>query len=254
MSAMELINSLLPAGVSIVGAAGLAVLSFAGSALTAGLGIGGGVLVMAGMLMFLPPTVVLPVHGVVQLGSNGGRAALMWRSVNAAIFAWFLLGTLVGTALGSQVLVAVPQRVLLILLALFILYTVWAPKLRKRMLPVHWYVVVGGFTSFANLFLGATGPLVAAFWSPERMGRHALVATHAICMTVQHALKVLVFGLLGFALAPWLPLLVVMLVAGFVGTMVGKKVLDSLPAERFAIGFRLVLTALSMRLIWQSFK
>lgn len=249
---MSSLVHLLPDGVTVFGAFALLGLSFAGSMLTAGLGIGGGVMVMAGMLIFLPPTVVLPTHGVVQLGSNAGRAALMLRQANWRIAGWFAGGALLGALVGSQALVALPERVLLVVLAVFVLYTTWAPKLKKRMLPERGYFGVGALTTLATLFLGATGPLVAAFWSPEKMGRHALVATHAVCMTMQHVLKVAAFGFVGFVLWPWLPVLGAMVVVGFLGTLAGKKVLDRLPPERFALGFRIVLTLLSVRLLWQA--
>ena len=53
------------------------VLSFFTSAMTAAAGIGGGVVLLAIMATVYPPAVLIPVHGMVQLGSNGGRALLM---------------------------------------------------------------------------------------------------------------------------------------------------------------------------------
>ena len=50
------------------------------------------------------------------------------------------------------------------------------------------------------MFVGATGLLVAAFISPEKLGRMATVSTQATCTMVQHGLKVIVFGALGFVL------------------------------------------------------
>ena len=48
--------------------------SFFTSLVTAVMGVGGGVMLMIFMLMFYPPLTVIPVHGVVQLGSNASRA------------------------------------------------------------------------------------------------------------------------------------------------------------------------------------
>jgi len=68
---------LIPPELSMLSATGLVALSFFTSMLTATIGIGGGLLILTVMVSFLPPFVVLPVHGVIQLGSNGGRMALM---------------------------------------------------------------------------------------------------------------------------------------------------------------------------------
>ena len=47
------------------------------SFITAAFGIGGGVVLLAFLALVLPPVALIPVHGVVQLGSNGGRVAIM---------------------------------------------------------------------------------------------------------------------------------------------------------------------------------
>ncbi len=67
-------------------------------------------------------------------------------------------------------------------------------------------------------------------------------------MVVQHAAKVVAFGVLGFAFAEWIPMLVAMLVAGQVGTQVGARILRSLPERGFEIAFRLILSGLALNL------
>ena len=54
--------ALLPSDLAVVSAGGLVALSFFTSALTAAVGIGGGVVLLAVMASFLPPLVVLPVR------------------------------------------------------------------------------------------------------------------------------------------------------------------------------------------------
>jgi uncharacterized membrane protein YfcA len=100
------------------------------------------------------------------------------------------------------------------------------------------------------MFVGATGPFVASFITPERLERHAVVATHAACMTLQHSLKVIAFGFLGFAFLPWVPLLAAMIAAGFIGTMLGRRLLDRLPHATFKRIFKGVLTVLALRLLY----
>lgn len=102
------------------------------------------------------------------------------------------------------------------------------------------------------MFIGASGPFVAAFLDPDRLGRHGVVATHAACMTVQHGLKAGAFAALGFSFLPWLPLLLAMIPAGFLGTLVGRRILDLVPDSRFAWAFRLLLSLLALRLLWQA--
>ena len=68
---------LLPPELPAIAALSLVAISFLTSALTAAIGIGGGVAMLAALASLTPPATALPVHGVVQIGSNFGRAALM---------------------------------------------------------------------------------------------------------------------------------------------------------------------------------
>jgi hypothetical protein len=52
------------------------VVSFAGSFITAAFGIGGGIAFLADCAVLLPPAAIIPIHGVVQLGSNSVRALM----------------------------------------------------------------------------------------------------------------------------------------------------------------------------------
>ena len=242
--------ALLPPEVPALAALGLVALSLFTSALTAAAGIGGGLVLLGVMAAFLPPVTVIPIHGVVQLGSNAGRAVLLREHIDRRILIPFALGSIVGIAIGARLFVALPTPVLQIILGLFVLASVWLPKLRASSIPDRGFAVVGAVGSFCTMFVGATGPFVASFITPDRLERHAVVATHASCMTLQHSLKVFAFGLLGFAFLPWLPLLAAMIGAGLVGTMLGRRLLDRLPHRLFSRIFKAVLTLLALRLLY----
>lgn len=241
---------MLPPDVSALVAGGLVALSLFTSALSAGAGIGGGLVLLSAMASFLPPAVLIPTHGVVQLGSNAGRAALMRHHINRRILVPFVLGSVLGIVLGAKLFVALPAPVLKAVLGLFILAVVWLPKLKASHIPNRAFTLVGVVGSFCTMFVGATGPFVASFISPNRLDRHGVVATHAACMMVQHTLKVVAFGFLGFAFLPWLPLLAAMIGAGFLGTLLGRRLLDRLPHHIFAVAFKVILTVLALRLLY----
>ena len=52
--------------------------------------------------------------------------------------------------------------------------------------------------------------------------RMMTVATHAAFMSWQHGVKILAFGFLGFAFAPYAPLMILMVLFGVVGTWSGR--------------------------------
>ena len=204
---------------------------------------------LAVMLAVLPPAITLPLHGVVQAGSNLGRAVTLHPHIRRSVIGWFSAGTLVGLVIGSRLFVSLSVELLSIILGVLILWTVWMPKPVNRPIADRRFFVVGALASFCTLFVGATGPMVAAFWNVAQMGKLGVVATHAASMVIQHSGKALTFGALGFDYGPWLALIVAMLVAGQLGTMLGARLLDRMPERAFAIGFKTVLTLLALRLL-----
>ena len=109
----------------------------------------------------------------------------------------------------------------------------------------------GARTGLGAMIDGATGPMVAGLISSQGLTKQPLIATHALCMVLQHGLKILAFGLMGFAYHDWLPMLAAMIASGVLGTWLGTRLLDNLPEKLFRTTFRLTMLILSAQLIWQ---
>lgn len=252
MEVAVFLNHLLPESLSLSVALFLLASSTITSMITASLGAGGGVLLLVLMASWMPPAAIIPVHGMVQLGSNVGRATLTWRHVDWRVIAVFLPGVVAGAALGAWLLVNLPAHVWQLTIALFVLYLCWGPALPKGAFGAPGVFLASVLTSFISLFVGATGPLVAAFIKQIHTDRFKTVATFATAMTLQHAPKALVFGAAGFMFFDWLPFILAMIAFGFAGTWIGLHVLRSLSNHKFTLIFNIVLTALAVRLLWQA--
>lgn len=245
----------VPAEITSTFAAILVTSSFLTSALTAAMGLGGGVAMLAILSLGLPVTSVLPVHGVVQLGSNSGRVIIQRRHLVRPVLLWFALGSLAGIALGASVVVNIPDALAKWALALFILWSIYRKK-SSAQAGRHgkaYFALGGAVSSFCTMLVGATGPLVAALLARTGLVKQPLVATHAACMVIQHGMKILAFGTLGFAYAEWAPLIAAMIASGVAGTWVGTRTLDKMPESTFRLGFKVVMTAISLHMIWQTF-
>lgn len=247
---IDTLIALMPADPGPVPAALLVLAATAGAFLTTAAGIGGGVFLLAVMTAFLPVGVLIPLHGAVQAAANGWRMLLFLRSVRWPVIGAFTLGCVAGAGAGSQLLVQVPTAWLELVLAIFVLCAVWGPRPR---LPGggHGFTAAGGVVTGAlTLFLGATGPLVSAVMAGRKFDRFVYMATFSTCMVVQHALKLLVFGLLGFALGDYLPLLAAMMAGTLIGTICGRHVLGRLDEHLFRRLLAILLTLLALRLAW----
>jgi uncharacterized membrane protein YfcA len=247
---LEPLSALLPQGLGLAPAALLVVASFFTSALTAAFGVGGGVAMLALMGLFVPVAALIPVHGAVQLGSNTGRAWHQRAHVRRDILGPFVAGSLVGAVAGAMIVVQLPDALLKLVLGGFIVAVTWTRIPGFDRLGRMGLAAGSAVTALLTMFVGATGPLLSAFFAqiiPD--DRKALVATHAAGMTVQHLLKVIVFGLAGFAFAQWLPLAAAMIASGYLGTVYGSRWLERLPEETFRRWFRIGITLLALDMI-----
>ena len=189
---------------------------------------------------------------MIQLGSNSGRAILTRHHIDWKVIAAFAPGVLAGAALGAWLLVDLPAHLWQLSIALFVLYLCWGPGLPKASFGPFGVFIASAITSFVSLFVGATGPLVAAFIKQIHTDRFRTVATFGTAMTLQHAPKALVFGVAGFVFSEWLLFILAMIACGFAGTWLGLHLLKSIDNRWFHTAFNLVLTLLAFRLLWQA--
>jgi uncharacterized protein len=223
-------------------------LSFLTSLITATFSLGGGSLLIAAMTLALPPVVVVPVHGCVQLGSNAGRALIMRAHIQWQFILWVTLGAVLGSVLGGRFANFLPEKWFAAAIGLFVLVTTWLPQPKLVADSRAAQFAGGAVVSALGMVVGAAGPLVAAFVRGIA-DRRQLVATHAMLNALVHVFKVAVFVTMGFAFGQYLPLILVMVAAGFAGTSVGSRLLIRVPEKVFRQVFRMLLSLVALELI-----
>jgi uncharacterized membrane protein YfcA len=186
---------------------------------------------------------------MVQLASNASRSLFGLRDVDWKIVAQFIVGALVGSALGSRFVLAISGELLFVLLGSFVLLMIWAPALKDRLNLPGRFFSLGIFQGILTLFVGATGPLNSPFLLREGLSRDRLVVTHGALMTALHLIKVLTFGLLGFVFSPYAPLIIGMIVSVSLGSYVGTRIRSKVSEETFLKLFKAAVTLLALRMI-----
>ena len=244
---MNELVSLLPPAMTLLDGGLLVMASLVTSFITAAFGIGGGVVLLVFLALVLPPVALIPVHGIVQLGSNAGRACIMLKEVMWRPIIPFVVGAMIGAGLGGMVVVQLPPWVVQLALGVFIIWAVFAklPPIQQR------YVLLGGVvSSFLTMFFGATGNFIAAMVKSMNLDPVPHVATHSLMMTFQHLVKVLIFGLIGFQFGPYMILIFGMVISGFIGTVIGSRFLTKAGGRYFKPVLNTILFLAATRLIW----
>ncbi len=102
------------------------------------------------------------------------------------------------------------------------------------------------------MFVSATGTIVAPFAASASPERRNVVATFSALMMIVHLCKLFAFGLLGVAVAAYLPLMAAMIATATLGNWLGSIVLNRMPERAFRLVFRVLLTMLALRLLWRA--
>ena len=244
---MNELVSLLPPAMPLLDAGLLVAASLVTSFISAAFGIGGGFTLIALLALLLPPAALIPVHGIVQFGSNAGRSGIMLKDVVWRPVLPFVIGTVIGAGLGAMVVVQLPPWAVQLALGIFIIWAVFAklPPIQQR------YILFGGIvSSFLTMFFGATGNFIAAMVKSMSLNPVPHVATHSLLMTFQHFVKVLIFGLIGFQFGPYMILIIGMLISGFIGTVIGSRFLSKAGGRYFKPVLNTILFLAATRLIW----
>lgn len=229
----------------------LTLISFAFlTSLTAAIGgIAGGVILIAVMPSFLPASAIIPLHGIVQIASNVSRAAFGLRHIEWRIFWMYAAGAIIGALLGSQIVPYLEWEDLPLVLGVFILLFTWMPAIRGTTDLPGKFTLLGAFQTCLSLFIGVAGPLNLPFLLRENLGRDRTVITHSVQMTSMHLMKVITFGFLGFAFAPWWRLIAGMIVAAIAGSWLGTKLRGKIPEGAFRTGVKILISTLALRMI-----
>ncbi len=232
------------------------VAALATSALSAVVGMAGGITLLAIMLLFLDPLVAIPLHAVVQMVSNGSRTLVHRNSIQWPILWPYLLPLLPLGWLSLGLAERIPPDTARMLIGVFVLVATWRPT--WILLGTHpersgntrlRFLGLGAVVGVLNVTLGATGPLIAPFFLNLGLTRFAIIGTKAACQMGSHVAKIVVFGIVGFAYEDWLGLLVLLCGCVMLGTLAGTRLLGHVNELWFQRLYKGVLTLIAVRLV-----
>jgi uncharacterized membrane protein YfcA len=223
--------------------------AFFTSSLTAAMGVGGGVILLALLAQIVPSSVVIPLHGAAQLVSNTSRVFVQRQHINWTYILPFFIGGVIGAAILTPWVQDVPDGVGELLLGIFILIATW----RAQWLGLsQWHPSAsGGVTTGLSLILGATGPLVMSVLPRGQWTRQMVVGTHGMAMVLQHGIKVIAFSSMDFDWSAWWPMLIGITLGTIAGNQFGALLLGRWEEAQFKKALDILLTVLAIRLAWQ---
>ena len=220
------------------------------SAFTAVLGQGGGLMLMGVLAQVMPAASLIPIHAVIQTASNASRAILSLRDINWGIITPILIGILLGAVVVTPLISHINWDGMQLVIGVFILWTVWGNGLKLTSKIPFPLASLGIAQGSLGVLLGATGPLGNAILLAKGLNRESLIASNAVIMFASHAIKIVVFMIMGVALSTYTLLLIALSLAAIIGSYIGKHLRPKLSEPLFFKLFRFSLTLLALRMLY----
>ena len=228
----------------------LILIAFGTSTITAITGIGGGMIFIAIMPGFLPAAAIVPVHALVQLFANTSRALFGWRFLHWEFVLAFIGGAIIGGLVAAGVSREINLEYTPLIIAAYILFTVWGPKLEFKKPVKGEFVAIGLVQTGLSMMVGATGPMGQAALLRKGLQRDALVVTSALMTTFTHLIKTVLFALLGFSFISYWGIILGMSAGVICGALLGTHIRYKIPQALFQKILKWVLTLLALRMIY----
>lgn len=247
----------------------VAVAALLTSILSAVAGLGGGIVLLLVIAQFVAPTTAIPIQGAIQLASNGSRAALLRRSVSWRVVGWSSLLVLPGSLLGVAIATGVPEDAVRAALAVFVLVLAWRPHWLKLRTPTTadgatesenedrdltvgrrpMLLGLGAASGLLNSTVGASGPVTSPFFKAVTATHVAFVATAATTQVAAHSAKLVAFTTEGWDIGEHLDMIAIGIGGVVTGSWVGTRLLGRLSTAHLDLVFKVVLSALAVRLL-----
>lgn len=228
----------------------LSVISLVGSVLTAAVGLGGGLLLLAVMPSFVPISAVVPLQGAVNLASNGSRAVFGRKEVIPKSFGAYVFGGILGTALGFGLIGSIPEKYLSVILGLFIIAATWT-EILKLFGKLLWNdYLLSLFQSFLSLFVGSVAAISIPILLKRGATREQTIATNAMQMAVLNTFRVAAFVIAGFKYQEYWAYIGGMLFGAIVGTFIGGKLKGFISEKAGVLILKVLTTLLAVKMLF----
>ncbi len=223
--------------------------SFIAALVNAAFSAGGALIILAVTSFVLPVSAIVPIHSTLLIGSTSSRTLFFWRDIDWKIAGPFLVGSVFAVAIGSRIYVELPDSIIATAISIVMLFAIWLPQVRWRPRLKHPWAIVGFIHSLLST-LFAYGALLHAVILHTGLKKRQIVATMAASLTGMGIFKISGYTLNGFDYGPYLQIIVFAIAAAFLGTWIGKMIVDRISEALFRTVFRVLVTVTALRLLY----
>ena len=223
--------------------------SLVASIFNAAFSAGGALIILAITSIVLPVQAIVPIHSTLLIGSTLSRIVLFWEFIDWKLVGPFSAGALAGAWLGARIYIELPEAIIATAISIVMLVAIWLPRVSWRPRIRHPWVIVGFLHSLLST-LFAYGALLHAIILHTGLGRQQVVATLGGCLAGMSVFKITGYAWFGFDYSPYLGMILAATAVSFIGTAIGRKIVDRLHEDTFRRIFQILITVTALRLLY----
>jgi uncharacterized membrane protein YfcA len=231
------------------------------SIISAIIGMGGGILLLAVMLCFLDHANTIPAHGAVQLVSNGTRLLAFRKHIHWPTLSRFVMGAVPGAIAGTLLIrwlradhMATTEPFLKLGIGAYVLIITFLRKPPTTpgsdATARQPFALFGALSGLLGLTIGAVGPLIAPLFLSTGFAKERVIATKATCQACIHFVKIP--ALLATGLVNYSELSVVIVVMSLMvipGTLLGRRLLQHVSETQFVVLYKVALLVAGLKVL-----
>jgi len=236
--------------------------AFLTSSISAVIGMGGGIILLGIMAIIIPEGYkVIALHGMVQLFSNTTRAYVFKKHIKKILIRQFLTGALIGVIISACIILIliayynvnsaneIKVEFLKPFIGIFIVWNLFLKNSKKEK-NINTFFPVGLIAGISSIFIGAVGPLIAPFFLSKNLTKKNIIANKATSQMITHITKIPLFiYFFNMNYNAELKTILPLILAVYMGTNFGKKILNFIPEALFKKIFKITLLIIAVRLI-----
>ena len=236
--------------------------AFITSSISAILGMGGGIILLGIMAITIPEGYkVIALHGMIQLFSNSTRTFIFRKHLKKNILNQFFWGAMLGVGLSILIIIMlivyfnvdsanqIKIEILKPFIGLFIFWNLFL-KNSKKDTKGSSFIPAGFIAGVSSIFVGAVGPLIAPFFLKKSLTKENIIANKAASQIITHTSKIPLFiYFFNMDYGAEIKILGPLIIAVYVGTNFGKKILSFIPEPLFRKLFKITLFIIAIKLI-----
>lgn len=209
---------------------------------------GGIYIILLASISVLPVSHAIPLQSAFAAGSLIARIYFFRRHISWRIFNPFMMGGVLGVYLGAQAFITLPEDIITVSLGIVLLLLIWLPEIRWQLPVNRSFLFIGVLHSGLGTMFGVGGILQPIVFR-TKLNRLEITGTLAACLLGLEFMKVVAYVGIGFDYRDYFAHIVGATIAGYLGTLLGKRVMHRVSEQSFRRVFRVLVSVVAIRLI-----